>query len=164
MAKNGTMNHQNIIWVEKEKNENILTILGGPEFPSGTGAHKFSKTVKKNCLDYLKEKPSIDYYSYADGETGFTSCVKDYLKSNLNVIQMKNNNIIPDIVSELENINEVFLASNDNKENYTESTNIENDKGVMVFGGGSPSSLSEEQFNQLKSIVMDLRTSIIEGN
>jgi coproporphyrinogen III oxidase-like Fe-S oxidoreductase len=41
---------------------------------------------------------------------------------------------------------------------------VENDKGVMVFGGGSPSSLSEEQFNQLKSIVMDLRTSIIEGN
>jgi radical SAM superfamily enzyme YgiQ (UPF0313 family) len=80
----------------KEKNENILTILGGPEFPSGTGAHSFSKTVKKNCLDYLKEKPSIDYYCYADGETGFTSCVKDYIESDFNVIQMKKNNIIPD--------------------------------------------------------------------
>ena len=80
------------------------------------------------------------------------------------LIFSSSNNIIPDIVSELDNINEVFLASNDNDEDYTESTNVENDKGVMVFGGGSPSSLSEEQFNQLKSIVMDLRTSIIEGN
>jgi hypothetical protein len=83
---------------------------------------------------------------------------------NLLIFSSSNNNLIPDIVSELENINEVFLASNDNEEDYTESTNVENDKGVMVFGGGSPSSLSEEQFNQLKSIVMDLRTSIIEGN
>ena len=48
------------------------------EFPSGTGAHSFSKTIK-NCFDYLKEKPSIDYYCYADGETGFTSCVQDYI-------------------------------------------------------------------------------------
>ena len=80
------------------------------------------------------------------------------------LIFSSSNNIIPDIVSELDNINEVFLASNDNEEDYTESTNVENDKGVMVFGGGSPSSLSEDQFNQLKSIVMDLRTSIIEGN
>ena len=29
----------------KEKNNKILTILGGPEFPSGTGAHSFSKTI-----------------------------------------------------------------------------------------------------------------------
>jgi len=83
---------------------------------------------------------------------------------NLLIFSSSSNNLIPDIVSELENINKVFLASNDNEEDFTESTNVENDKGVMVFGGGSPSSLSEEQFNQLKSIVMDLRTSIIEGN
>ena len=83
---------------------------------------------------------------------------------NLLIFTSSNKSIIPDIVSQLENINEVFLASNDDEDDYTESTNIENEKGVMVFGGGLPSSLSEEQFNQLKSIVMDLRTSIIEGN
>ena len=80
----------------KEKNEKILTILGGPEFPSGTGAHSFSQTIKKNCLNYLQEKPCIDYYCYADGETGFNSCVQDYIKFNFDVIQMKKENIIPD--------------------------------------------------------------------
>ena len=79
----------------KEKNEKILTILGGPEFPSGTGAHSFSETIKKNCLNYLQEKPCIDYYCYADGETGFNSCVEDYIKFNFDVIQMKKENIIP---------------------------------------------------------------------
>jgi radical SAM superfamily enzyme YgiQ (UPF0313 family) len=80
----------------KKKNEKILTIFGGPEFPSGVGAHSFSKTVKKNCLDYLKGKPCIDYYCYADGETGFNSCVQDYMKFNFDIIQMKKENIIPD--------------------------------------------------------------------
>ena len=80
----------------KEKNEKILTVLGGPEFPSGTGAHSFSQTIQKNCLEYLKEKPCIDYYCYADGETAFNSCVNDYIKFNFNVIQMKKENIIPD--------------------------------------------------------------------
>ena len=80
----------------KEKNEKILTVLGGPEFPSGTGAHSFSDTIKKNCLNYLKEKPSIDYYCYADGETGFKSCVQDYIKFDFDVTQMKKQNIIPD--------------------------------------------------------------------
>ena len=80
----------------KEKNKKIITILGGPEFPSGTGAHKFSKIIQKNCLDYLKEKPCIDFYCYADGEIGFNSCVQDFIKSNFDIIKMKKENIIPD--------------------------------------------------------------------
>ena len=80
----------------KEKNENILTIMGGPEFPSGTGAHSFSEIIKNNCLEYLKKKPAVDYYCYADGEIGFTSCVQEYIKFNFNVISMKKENIIPD--------------------------------------------------------------------
>jgi radical SAM superfamily enzyme YgiQ (UPF0313 family) len=79
----------------KEKNENIITILGGPEFPSGTGAHKFSEIIKNNCLEYLKEKPSVDYYCYADGETAFTSCVQEYIKFNFDLIKMRRENIIP---------------------------------------------------------------------
>ena len=85
----------------KEKNEKILTILGGPEFSSGTGTHSFSQTIKKNCLDYLKEKPCIDYYCYADGETGFNSCVKDYLKFIFDIIQMKKEIIFPDRAMDL---------------------------------------------------------------
>jgi hypothetical protein len=34
----------------------------------------------------------------------------------------------------------------------------------MVFGGGNSVTLSNSQFDQLKSTVMDLRTSIVEGN
>ena len=79
----------------KEKNENILTILGGPEFPSGTGAHNFSTIIKNNCLEYLKKKPSVDYYCYTDGELGFASCVKDFINSNFDAIKMKKENIIP---------------------------------------------------------------------
>jgi hypothetical protein len=32
-----------------------------------------------------------------------------------------------------------------------------------MLGGGASMTISEEQFNQLKVIVHDLRTSIIEG-
>ncbi len=93
----------------KEKNSKILTVLGGPEFPSGTGAHSFSQTIKKNCFDYLKEKPSIDYYCYADGETGFTSCVQDYIKFNFDVLQMKKENVIPDGAMALSNNHQDLL-------------------------------------------------------
>ena len=45
-----------------------------------------------------------------------------------------------------------------------EYTSSESEDGVMIFGGGESNSINEEQFNQLKSIVLDLRTSIIEGS
>ena len=40
----------------KEKNEKILTILGGPEFSSGTGTHSFSQTIKKKLFRLFKRK------------------------------------------------------------------------------------------------------------
>ena len=33
----------------KENCDEILCILGGPEFPSGTGISNLTETVKKNC-------------------------------------------------------------------------------------------------------------------
>ena len=59
----------------KEKNKEVFCVLGGPEFPSGTGISNFTEIVKKNCFNYLYEKPCIDYYCYSDGETSFTSVV-----------------------------------------------------------------------------------------
>ena len=91
---NSNLSHR-VCEYAKEKNENILSIFGGPEFPSGTGAHSFSKIIKENCLDYLKKKQSIDYYCYSDGELGFTACVEDYIKFNFDLIKMKKENVAP---------------------------------------------------------------------
>ena len=49
----------------KEQDKNTLCILGGPEFPAGTGATKIEnnendRTYDK-CFDYLSERPSVDY-------------------------------------------------------------------------------------------------------
>ena len=77
----------------KEQNKETLCILGGPEFPSGTGMTNFNSVVKKNCLVYLKEKPSIDYYCYSDGESSFTSVVSEYIKNNYSPTKMKKDNL-----------------------------------------------------------------------
>ena len=79
----------------KEKHNDILCILGGPEFPSGTGVSNFTEIVKKNCFEYLKNKPCIDYYCYSDGETAFISIVQKYIETNFSSIQMRKKNVIP---------------------------------------------------------------------
>ena len=74
------------------------------------------------------------------------------------------NDQLSEIVGELSAIEEVFNSENTEEEaEATEFTSNESEDGVMIFGGGVSSSISEEQFNELKSIVLDLRTSIIEG-
>ena len=79
----------------KEKNKNTLCILGGPEFPAGTGASFFTKIIKNECFDYLKEKEYIDFYCYSDGETSFASVVKEYVDLNFNTISLKERDIAP---------------------------------------------------------------------
>jgi hypothetical protein len=77
------------------------------------------------------------------------------------------NDKLTDLVSDLSVIEEIFneKSENSNDESIeTEVVNSTNEDGVMVFGGGNSVSLSNSQFDQLKSTVMDLRTSIIEGN
>ncbi len=61
--------------------------------------------------------------------------------------------------------NLIFDNSNtSDQDNKLELSNKTNEDGLIVFGGGNSLTLSNNQFDQLKSIVMDLRTSIIEGN
>ena len=77
------------------------------------------------------------------------------------------NDKLTEIVSDLAVIEEIFNQETDNSNDEssdTEVINSTNDDGVMVFGGGNSVSLTNSQFDQLKSTVMDLRTSIIEGN
>ena len=85
----------------KERNEETLCILGGPEFPSGDGASSFSKIIKDECYEYLKEKNCIDYYCYSDGETAFASVVQKYINSNFTTSSMRKNNVKPDGVMNL---------------------------------------------------------------
>ena len=87
----------------KEKNPETLCVLGGPEFPSGTGMSFFTEVVKKNCFDYLKEKSSLDYYCYSDGETSFTSVVKKYIDTDCSAIKMRNKNVLADGAMSLSN-------------------------------------------------------------
>ena len=76
------------------------------------------------------------------------------------------NEQLSEIVGELSAIEEVFnseIIEEEAEAEVTEFTSSESEDGVMIIGGGDSSSISEAQFNELKSIVLDLRTSIIEG-
>lgn len=92
----------------KEKNDDTLCILGGPEFPSGTNQTSFTETVSKECFDYLIEKPCIDYYTYSDGENSFASIVMKYIKTGFSSKLMRNFNVIAEgsmnLSSDMQNI------------------------------------------------------------
>ena len=79
------------------------------------------------------------------------------------------NDQLAEIVGELSVIEEIFNYVSDDVDETessesTEFTSSESADGVMIFGGGESNSINEKQFNELKSIVLDLRTSIIEGS
>ncbi len=81
----------------KKINKNTLCILGGPEFPAGTGARKIEdtkidKTYTKS-LEYLLERPSMDYFAYSDGEVTFFELVEKYISNNFSVAEMKKDNL-----------------------------------------------------------------------
>lgn len=73
------------------------------------------------------------------------------------------NDQLSEIVGELAAIEEVFNSNSTEETEASDFTSSESEDGVMIFGGGSSSSITEQQFNELKSIVLDLRTSITEG-
>ena len=71
------------------------------------------------------------------------------------------NEDLDNIISELAPIEELFSSLVVSEEaDFSAETSEE---GVMMFGGGSTVSINEEQFNKLKSIVGDLRSSIVDG-
>ena len=78
----------------KEKNKDTLCVLGGPEFPSGSGLQNLTETIKKSCYEYLKERPHVDYYCYNDGEPAFSRLVQEYIKNDCNTEVMRKKNIV----------------------------------------------------------------------
>tara|TARA_B100000029_G_C17602080_1_gene966172 strand:- start:2795 stop:4918 length:2124 start_codon:yes stop_codon:yes gene_type:complete len=77
----------------KKKNPNTLCILGGPEFPAGTGARKIEDSVEDQtytkCLEYLSERSSVDYFAYSDGEVAFVEIVRKFIENNNSLKSMK---------------------------------------------------------------------------
>ena len=82
----------------KNINDNILCILGGPEFPAGTGAFKIEDNQEDltltKCTDYLKERPYVDYFAYSDGEVAFVEIIKNFFTNNYSVKSMRENNVV----------------------------------------------------------------------
>ena len=89
------------------------------------------------------------------------------LENLLIFISSVENDKFIDIVNDLIKIEEIFnqnLGNSSDQDNNLELSNKTNENGLVVFGGGNSLTLTNNQFDQLKTIVMDLRTSIIEGN
>ena len=81
----------------KKINPDVLTILGGPQFPAGTGARKIQNNPNDltydKSLNYLINRPSVDYYAYNDGEVVFLEIIKKFIEKNLSVKELKNKDI-----------------------------------------------------------------------
>lgn len=71
------------------------------------------------------------------------------------------NEDLDNIIAELAPVEELFngLAVTED----SDFTADESEEGVVVFGGGSTVSFTEENFNNLKSIVAGIRASIVDG-
>ena len=77
----------------KKIKSNTLCILGGPEFPAGTGQRKIENTsldkTYDKCLKYLIDRPSVDYFVWTDGEPTFIEIIKKFKKHKFSVKSLK---------------------------------------------------------------------------
>ncbi len=90
-------NLSNLICEEaKKKDFNTLCVLGGPEFPAGTGARQIKNSALDQsydkCFDYLINRPSVDYFAYSDGEVAFLEIVKEFISNNCSLSNLKEKN------------------------------------------------------------------------
>ncbi len=63
----------------KEKNPNIVTVFGGPNFPTET----------EEKIEFLQKKPHIDFTIELEGELGFVDLVKQLALNNFNIKKLK---------------------------------------------------------------------------
>ncbi len=94
---NADLSYQICEYAKKQK-ENTFCILGGPEFPAGTGQRfiqntEIDKTYDK-CFDYLTKRPAVDYFAFVDGEVAFLEVVNKFIEFNFSVNEIKNNDLI----------------------------------------------------------------------
>ena len=77
----------------KKINPNTLCILGGPEFPAGTGQRRIMNTNQDQtfdkCFDYLLARPSVDYFAWSDGEVVVLEIIQQFINKNFSVEDIK---------------------------------------------------------------------------
>ena len=88
----------NIICEEAKKiNPNTLCIVGGPEFPAGTGQRNITNTnanqTYDKCYDYLLKRPGIDYFAWSDGEVVVLETIKRFIDNGFSVKNLNKDDI-----------------------------------------------------------------------
>ena len=66
-------------FLAKQHNKNVITIFGGPNFP----------TDQYEKLEFLKKRPAIDFYTEQEGEIGFVDVVQSLVSYNFNLNKLK---------------------------------------------------------------------------
>jgi radical SAM superfamily enzyme YgiQ (UPF0313 family) len=81
----------------KKLNPETLCVLGGPEFPSGTGARYIKNTNENKTYDksykYMLDRQSVDYFAYSDGEVAFLEIVEKFIEKNFSIKSLRSNDI-----------------------------------------------------------------------
>lgn len=79
----------------KKINPNTLCILGGPEFPAGTGQRNILNTPQDQtydkCYDYLLQRPNVDYFAWSDGEVVVLEIINKFIEKNFSINELKKN-------------------------------------------------------------------------
>ena len=74
-----------------------MCVLGGPEFPAGTGARKIEDTINDQTYTksykYVLERPSMDYFAYSDGEVAFLELIKKFIECEFDINKIKINDL-----------------------------------------------------------------------
>ena len=82
----------------KKLNNNTLCVLGGPEFPAGTGSIRIEDNDKDKTYtktkNYMVERPAVDYFAYTDGEVAFVELLNKYFENNCSTKTMKDKELI----------------------------------------------------------------------
>jgi len=63
----------------KKKNPNVVTVFGGPNFP----------TIEKKKLEFLKKRTAIDFYIELEGELAFVDLAKCLIENNFEISKIK---------------------------------------------------------------------------
>ena len=82
----------------KKINSKTLCVLGGPEFPAGTGQRRIENNSRDKTYDksfnYLIKRPSVDYFVWTDGEPAFIEIINEYKKNKCSLELMKEKDVI----------------------------------------------------------------------
>ena len=77
----------------KKINPNLITIFGGPNFP----------TEKSEKIEFLKKRWAIDFYIELEGETGFKELISNLINNNFNYKKIKDSHLQIDNICYLSN-------------------------------------------------------------